>query len=201
MESPVDNAGKASWEEKKAAATEFFKNGKFEEAIRGYQEALHLLESAKRIATVPRPMQSRKGEKADNTSSECNFIEEKVKLITNVALCYLKVSQPSDAISQCNDCLILQPGNEKALLRRGRAYNEMFISERAEKDFRECYKKHKSRDALVELQQFKQDCKNISRKFCDVLIKKHCCTVAVYLPPTEKTNSMLNLGGNSTLVK
>ena len=54
----------------------------------------------------------------------------------NLALCYLKTDQNSEAKESCNKALELSPNNEKALFRRGQAYLGLASPDIAIKDFK-----------------------------------------------------------------
>ena len=53
----------------------------------------------------------------------------------NLAICYIKTRNYSDAIKSCTEALSIDPRNEKGLFRRGTAYFENREFDLAKKDF------------------------------------------------------------------
>ncbi|KAG7197904.1 hypothetical protein KM043_016146 [Ampulex compressa] len=79
----------------------------------------------------------------------------------NLAICYLKTNQDSEAKNACNKALELSPGNEKALFRRGQAYLALASPEIAINDFHEVLKIEPKNTAAME-----------RIRLCNSLIKK-----------------------------
>ena len=90
----------------KEEGTEIFKGGVYRTAAARYAKAL--THCTKFFDLDP------KGE------AEVN--ELKVTLYLNLAMCYLKMDQPDNALNQCNFALQLDPKNAKAFFRRSQAY-------------------------------------------------------------------------------
>jgi len=81
----------------KEEGNEAFKIGKIPQAIEAYTRALNL-----------------------STDSA-----EKATIYSNRAACYVQLYEPSKVVSDCSECLNIQPNNVKALIRRGLAYESL----------------------------------------------------------------------------
>ena len=113
--------------EMKARAKEMFREGKFEEAVEMYGEAL-------------RDEETRRGkEKGKSVLGESNGGSSsgslRATLFLNRAECYRQMGKMRECERECEEALHLQPKNEKGLLRRAlcREYFERF--EEALEDF------------------------------------------------------------------
>jgi len=101
-----------SADELRAAANEFFKGGRYQEALEMYGEALSNLDFESNSPTAI--------EKQDAAQTLCRL---------NRAACSLKLGDNDNVITDCTFVLEQQPENIKALCRRGNAYlnkNELF---------------------------------------------------------------------------
>jgi FK506-binding protein 4/5 len=94
---------------RKDEGSELFKSGKFERAVKKYKAALEYANS--------------EYEMDEEQKAEAKPL--KVTLHLNLAACDLKTSTWSGVIEHANKALEISPGNLKALLRRGKAYNEL----------------------------------------------------------------------------
>lgn len=103
----------------KEKGTQYFKEGKYKQAAVQYKRIVSWLESESSL----------QGEE-----------EEKAKALRlaaylNLAMCYLKLHEPSPALDNCDKALELDSNNEKALFRRGEALVVMKEFDRAREDF------------------------------------------------------------------
>ncbi|KAK3549007.1 hypothetical protein QTP70_025087 [Hemibagrus guttatus] len=103
----------------KEKGTQYFKDGKYKQAIVQYKRIVSWLE---------------------HESSLEGEDEEKAKVLRlaahlNLAMCYLKLQEPSPAFENCDKALELDANNEKALFRRGEALFVMKEFDRARGDF------------------------------------------------------------------
>ncbi|KAK3570455.1 hypothetical protein QTP86_019447 [Hemibagrus guttatus] len=103
----------------KEKGTQYFKDGKYKQAIVQYKRIVSWLE---------------------HESSLEGEDEEKAKALRlaahlNLAMCYLKLQEPSPAFENCDKALELDANNEKALFRRGEALFVMKEFDRARGDF------------------------------------------------------------------
>ncbi|KAB5575155.1 hypothetical protein PHYPO_G00217620 [Pangasianodon hypophthalmus] len=103
----------------KEKGTQYFKDGKYKQAVVQYKRIVSWLE---------------------NESSLQGEEEEKAKALRlaahlNLAMCYLKLQEPSPALENCDKALELDANNEKALFRRGEALFVMKEFDRARGDF------------------------------------------------------------------
>jgi stress-induced-phosphoprotein 1 len=95
----------------KEEGNECFKVGKIDDAIKHYTRALSLCED---------------NEKDKKTKSD---------IYNNRAACYVQLYEPTKVVADCNESLALFPGNIKALLRRGFAYESLDKMRMALDDF------------------------------------------------------------------
>jgi len=84
----------------KEEGNELFKLGKIDAAIEAYTKAISLCTSEKDLAT-------------------------KAQCFNNRANCWVQKYEPNKVINDCTECLNIEPGNLKALLRRGFAYESL----------------------------------------------------------------------------
>ncbi|KAK1784986.1 hypothetical protein P4O66_018421 [Electrophorus voltai] len=103
----------------KEKGTQYFKDGKYKQAAVQYKRIVSWLEHESGL----------QGEE-----------EEKAKALRlaahlNLAMCYLKLHEPSPAFENCDKALELDTSNEKALFRRGEALFVMKEFDRAREDF------------------------------------------------------------------
>jgi tetratricopeptide (TPR) repeat protein len=87
-----------SWQDRKIEAASCFKTDDFEGALREYD--------------------------ACNKAMPDDCTDERPKILTNIANCLLKLGRGAEAVTVCDKCLHLKPGDEKAFFRRAQA-NEM----------------------------------------------------------------------------
>ncbi|KAM6960907.1 peptidyl-prolyl cis-trans isomerase FKBP4 [Aplochiton taeniatus] len=105
----------------KEKGTQYFKEGKYKQASVQYKRIVSWLEHETGLA---------EGE------------EQKAKALRlaaylNLAMCYLKLQEPSAAKENCDKALELDEANEKALFRRGEAMYAMKEFDRARGDFQQ----------------------------------------------------------------
>ncbi|MCJ8733604.1 hypothetical protein PDJAM_G00225440 [Pangasius djambal] len=103
----------------KDKGTQYFKDGKYKQAVVQYKRIVSWLEHESSL----------QGEE-----------EEKAKALRlaahlNLAMCYLKLQEPSPALENCDKALELDASSEKALFRRGEALFVMKEFDRARGDF------------------------------------------------------------------
>ncbi|XP_076848890.1 peptidyl-prolyl cis-trans isomerase FKBP4 [Brachyhypopomus gauderio] len=103
----------------KEKGTQYFKDGKYKQAAVQYKRIVSWLEHESALH----------GEE-----------EERAKTLRlaahlNLAMCYLKLHDPSPAFENCDKALELDANNEKALFRRGEALFAMKEFDRAREDF------------------------------------------------------------------
>ncbi|KAF4091860.1 hypothetical protein AMELA_G00041350 [Ameiurus melas] len=103
----------------KEKGTQYFKVGKYKQAVVQYKRIVSWLEHESNLV----------GED-----------EEKAKALRlaahlNLAMCYLKLQEPSPALESCDKALELDANNEKALFRRGEALFLMKEFDLAREDF------------------------------------------------------------------
>jgi len=95
----------------KEEGNECFKVGKIDDAIKHYTRALSLCGDS---------------EKDKKTKSD---------IYNNRATCYVQLYEPQKVVADCNEALSFAPGNIKALLRRGFAYESLDKMRMALEDF------------------------------------------------------------------
>jgi stress-induced-phosphoprotein 1 len=95
----------------KEQGNENFKVGKIDEAIKHYTRALALCGETEKDKKI----------KAD--------------IYNNRAACFVQLYEPTKVVADCNESLGLNPGNVKALLRRGFAYESLDKMRMALEDF------------------------------------------------------------------
>uniref|UniRef100_A0A8C6WIN2 peptidylprolyl isomerase n=1 Tax=Neogobius melanostomus TaxID=47308 RepID=A0A8C6WIN2_9GOBI len=124
----------------KEKGTQYFKEGKYKQASVQYKRIVSWLE---------------------HESSLQEEDEKKAKALRlaaylNLAMCYLKIQEPSPALDNCDKALELDSTNEKALFRRGEALFAMKEFERAKDDFQrviQLYPSNKAAKSQVALCQ------------------------------------------------
>ncbi|XP_051917317.1 peptidyl-prolyl cis-trans isomerase FKBP4 [Hippocampus zosterae] len=104
----------------KEKGTQYFKKGMFKQASMQYKRIVSWLE---------------------NGSGLSEEEEEKAKALRlaahlNLAMCYLKLKEPNQALENCNKALELDESSEKALFRRGEALFGMKEFDKARDEFR-----------------------------------------------------------------
>ncbi|KAJ0069446.1 hypothetical protein NL108_006061, partial [Boleophthalmus pectinirostris] len=115
----------------KEKGTQYFKEGKYKQASVQYKRIVLWL---------------------DNESGLQEEDEKKAKALRlaahlNLAMCYLKIQEPSHALDSCDKALMLDPTNEKALFRRGEALFGMKEFDRAKDDFQKVIQLYPSNKA------------------------------------------------------
>ncbi|XP_068133762.1 peptidyl-prolyl cis-trans isomerase FKBP4 [Hyperolius riggenbachi] len=90
----------------KERGTQYFKAGKYRQAIIQYKKIMHWLEHESGLAEE---------EKAKSKSLQ-------LAASLNLAACYLKLVEHRQTLDHCNKALELEPNNEKGLFRRAEAY-------------------------------------------------------------------------------
>ncbi|XP_046889688.1 peptidyl-prolyl cis-trans isomerase FKBP4 isoform X1 [Hypomesus transpacificus] len=103
----------------KDKGTQYFKEGKYRQASVQYKRIVSWLE---------------------NESNLVDGEEQKAKALRlaahlNLAMCFLKLQEPSQALENCDKAMELDEANEKALFRRGEALFAMKEFDRARGDF------------------------------------------------------------------
>ncbi|KAI4504600.1 hypothetical protein M0802_000150 [Mischocyttarus mexicanus] len=103
----------------KDKGTNYFKEGKYNLAIKMYKKGLDFLSYDKEF------------------ENELKSESQSLLLSTylNIALCYLKTDQNIESKDACTEALKIDPQNEKAYFRRGQAYLALTLPEAAIKDF------------------------------------------------------------------
>ncbi|PSN54651.1 Peptidyl-prolyl cis-trans isomerase FKBP4 [Blattella germanica] len=117
----------------KEKGTTYFKNGKFDLAIKMYKKVISFMEF--------------------DTGFEGEQDEQRKALLLvghlNLALCHLRLQEHVDARDQCNKALELNPSSEKGLFRRGQANLGLGEPERAKVDFEAILKLEPSNTAAA----------------------------------------------------
>lgn len=103
----------------KDKGTQYFKEGKYKQASVQYKRIVSWLEH----------------ESALQEEDEKKAKTLRLAAHLNLAMCYLKINEPSPALDNCDKALELDSANEKALFRRGEALFAMKEFERAKDDF------------------------------------------------------------------
>ncbi|XP_077453405.1 peptidyl-prolyl cis-trans isomerase FKBP4 [Stigmatopora argus] len=103
----------------KEKGTQYFKDGKFKRASVQYKRIVSWLENESGL------------------SEEEEKVAKALRLAAhlNLAMCYLKLKEPNNALENCNKALELDESNEKALFRRGEALFIMKEFDKARDDF------------------------------------------------------------------
>ncbi|XP_050515594.1 FK506-binding protein 59 [Diabrotica virgifera virgifera] len=104
----------------KEKGTNYFKNGKYESAVKLYKRIHSYLEK----------------DTDTDTQEDRNALLLAAHL--NIALCQLKLKEYFEARSAATSALNIDPDNEKALFRRGQAYIQLREPELARQDFTRC---------------------------------------------------------------
>ena len=107
----------------KEKGTTYFKQGKFESALRQYQKI---------IQYVGPPENQEFGDQAEERDKHL------LSGYLNLAICYLKLDQPDEVLKNADLALNLDPKNPKALFRRGLAHYSVKEYEKAIQDFNQC---------------------------------------------------------------
>ncbi|XP_044050622.1 peptidyl-prolyl cis-trans isomerase FKBP4 [Siniperca chuatsi] len=105
----------------KEKGTQYFKEGKYKQASVQYKRIVSWLEHESGLSEED---------------------EKKVKALRlaahlNLAMCFLKLQEPNQALESCDKALELDASNEKALFRRGEALYAMKEFDRARDDFQQ----------------------------------------------------------------
>lgn len=103
----------------KEKGTQYFKEGKYRQASVQYKRIVSWLEN-----------ESSLGEEEERKAKALRLAAH-----LNLAMCFLKVQEPSQALENCDKALGLDEANEKALFRRGEALFAMKEFDRARGDF------------------------------------------------------------------
>uniref|UniRef100_A0A3B3ZYM3 peptidylprolyl isomerase n=2 Tax=Periophthalmus magnuspinnatus TaxID=409849 RepID=A0A3B3ZYM3_9GOBI len=124
----------------KEKGTQYFKEGKYKQASVQYKRIVLWLEHESGLQE-----EDEKKAKALRLAAHLNL-----------AMCYLKIQEPSHALDSCDKALELDPTNEKALFRRGEALFAMKEFDRAKDDFQkviQLYPSNKAAKSQVSLCQ------------------------------------------------
>lgn len=105
----------------KDKGTQCFKDGKYKQASVQYKRIVSWLEHESGLSE-----EDEKKAKALRLAAHLNL-----------AMCFLKVQEPSQALENCDKALELDASNEKALFRRGEALFGMKEFDKAKKDFQQ----------------------------------------------------------------
>lgn len=103
----------------KERGTQYFKAGKFRQAVIQYKKIIQWLEHESGLS--------------DEESAKSKSLLLAASL--NLAACYLKLSEYRQALEHCNKALEFEPNNEKGLFRRGESYMGVNEHELAKEDF------------------------------------------------------------------
>ncbi|KAF6735034.1 Peptidyl-prolyl cis-trans isomerase FKBP4 [Oryzias melastigma] len=103
----------------KEKGTQYFKDGKYKQASVQYKKIVSWLEHESGL--------SEEDEKKAKTLRLAAHL--------NLAMCYLKLHEPSQALENCDKALEMDSSNEKALFRRGEALFAMNEFDKARDDF------------------------------------------------------------------
>lgn len=130
---------------RKEAGNVLFKAGAFEKAIREYQQIFAFVDCYD-------------GGSGPTTSEETAQIKElKVAHFSNLAMCHLKLGHTEQARASCSEAIAIDPGNIKALFRRGRCNSELGKLEEAQADLDAVLAKDPSnKEAMRELNALKE---------------------------------------------
>ncbi|RDD47487.1 Tetratricopeptide repeat protein 9A [Trichoplax sp. H2] len=126
----------------KDTGNDAFKNGDFTSAIRSYHHALLCVKGILSKSTMKElgmlvgdnAAQHRANSKEEQIKEEAQSI--KLSLHNNLAVCLIKQNKWERAISHCDEALMLESNNCKAIYRRGLAYLEIGNIDKAGKDLR-----------------------------------------------------------------
>ncbi|MED6231746.1 Peptidyl-prolyl cis-trans isomerase fkbp4 [Ataeniobius toweri] len=103
----------------KEKGTQYFKEGKYKQASVQYKKIVSWLEH----------------ESGLSDEDEKKAVALRLAAHLNLAMCYLKMHEPSKALENCDKALEMDSTSEKALFRRGEALFEINEFERARDDF------------------------------------------------------------------
>ncbi|XP_061534224.1 peptidyl-prolyl cis-trans isomerase FKBP4 [Phycodurus eques] len=103
----------------KEKGTKYFKEGKFNQASVQYKRIVSWLENESALS-----------EEEENKAKALRLAAH-----LNLAMCYLKLKEPNQALENCNKALELDKSSEKALFRRGEALSGMKEFDKARDDF------------------------------------------------------------------
>lgn len=115
----------------KEKGTQYFKEGKYKQASVQYKRIVLWLEHESGLQ--------------DDEEKKAKALRLAAHL--NLAMCYLKIQEPSSAFDNCDKALELDSSNEKALFRRGEALFAMKEFERAKDDFQKVIQLYPSNKA------------------------------------------------------
>lgn len=108
----------------KCKGTQYFKEGKYELALKQYKRIIRY------IGPYEETSEGREGE-GEGEKKRSTLLSGYL----NLAMTYLKLKKPSDAIKAADESLQMDPVNQKGLFRRGLAYLALRDFELANKDF------------------------------------------------------------------
>ncbi|XP_070686988.1 peptidyl-prolyl cis-trans isomerase FKBP4 [Pempheris klunzingeri] len=168
----------------KEKGTQYFKEGKYKQASVQYKRIVSWLEHESGLSE-----EDEKKAKALQLAAHLNL-----------AMCFLKLQEPNQALENCDKALEMDPSNEKALFRRGEALFGMKEFDRARDDFQQVvqlYPANKAAKSQVVLcqkrikEQHEKDKRiyaNMFQKFAEIDSKKEAERV--------KSGSKENGGGD-----
>lgn len=167
----------------KEKGTTYFKQGKYELALRQYQKIIQF---------VGPPNNEEFGELSDERDKHL------LSGYLNLAICHLKLDNPEEVVKNANLALKIDPNNPKAFFRRGLAFYATKDYEQAIQEFNECLeiepgnKAAKNQIVLCkhQLKQHTEMEKKIYRNLFEVLSKDDQWFIILYI---QKSSSKLVL--------
>ncbi|CAG9315939.1 unnamed protein product [Blepharisma stoltei] len=145
----------------KDEGTRLFKAGEFENSSKAYSKALLAINYLFKDELIPE-------------EDVMRYVKEiQIPCLLNLSACYLKMKvNYENVIIHCSDVLNVDPGNPKALYRRGVAHTELSNFEEASRDLKEARriepKNNSIYEAQVELKSrikaYKEKTKKIAQK-------------------------------------
>eukprot|EP00747_Dinoflagellata_sp_TGD_P058025 gnl/TRDRNA2_/TRDRNA2_150926_c0_seq2.p1 gnl/TRDRNA2_/TRDRNA2_150926_c0~~gnl/TRDRNA2_/TRDRNA2_150926_c0_seq2.p1 ORF type:complete len:477 (+),score=105.95 gnl/TRDRNA2_/TRDRNA2_150926_c0_seq2:62-1432(+) len=136
---------------RKDAAAKYFKAERFHSALQRYKMVQEVLQYIEDMKYMPDKLK------------EVETLKRAAK--QNEAMCYLKLGDTTEAVRTCNELLVDDPRNEKALYRRASAYLKKGDYSAADADLKRCIEVNPSnQDARKLLQQCRSEVKRTSNK-------------------------------------